>query len=67
MQGRIHGAPERIVLVILGALFNWWGVMAPVLWVLAVLSTMTVIHRIVYTYEKTKHYAPVSDPRNLPR
>lgn len=57
--------PERIVLVILGALFNWWGVMAPVLWVLAVLSTMTVIHRIVYTYEKTKHYAPVSDPKEF--
>ena len=29
--------PERVVLIILGALFNRWGVMAPVLWVLAVL------------------------------
>jgi CDP-diacylglycerol--glycerol-3-phosphate 3-phosphatidyltransferase len=46
--------PERIVLVILGALFNRWGVMAPVLWVLAVLSTVTVIHRISYTYQMTK-------------
>ncbi len=46
--------PERIVLVILGALFNRWGVMAPVLWVLAVLSTITVVHRISYTYQKTK-------------
>src|SRR5581483_7512293 len=43
--------PERIVLIILGALFNRWGVMAPVLWVLAVLSTITVIHRISYTYQ----------------
>ena len=57
--------PERIVLVILGALFNHWGVMAPVLCVLAVLSTMTVIHRIQYTYEKTKHLAPVSDSKQL--
>ena len=46
--------PERVVLIILGALFNRWGVMAPVLWVLAVLSTVTVIHRISYTYGRTK-------------
>jgi CDP-diacylglycerol---glycerol-3-phosphate 3-phosphatidyltransferase len=52
--------PERIVLVILGALFNKWGAMAPVLWVLAVLSTITVIHRIQYTYSKTKGLAPLS-------
>ncbi|MGH9601814.1 MAG: CDP-alcohol phosphatidyltransferase family protein, partial [Terriglobales bacterium] len=43
--------PERLVLVILGALFN---VMAPVLWVIAVLSNITVVHRILYTYHKTK-------------
>ena len=42
--------PERIVLVIIGALFNR---MAPVLWVIAVLSTITVIHRIRYTYQQT--------------
>lgn len=42
--------PERIVLVIIGALFNR---MAPVLWVLGVLSLITVIHRIRYTYEQT--------------
>ncbi|MGH9589225.1 MAG: CDP-alcohol phosphatidyltransferase family protein, partial [Terracidiphilus sp.] len=41
--------PERVVLIILGALFERWGVMAPVLWVLAVLATLTVIHRIRYT------------------
>ena len=52
--------PERIVLIILGALFQHWGVMAPVLWVLAVLSTITVIHRIQYTYQNTKHMAPLS-------
>ncbi len=46
--------PERIVLVILGALFDTWGVMAPALWVLAFLSTVTVIHRIRYTYVQTE-------------
>ena len=46
--------PERIVLVIIGALFARWGAMAPVLWVLAVLSTITVIHRIIYTAQQTR-------------
>jgi CDP-diacylglycerol---glycerol-3-phosphate 3-phosphatidyltransferase len=45
--------PERIVLIIIGALFEKWGAMAPVLWVLALLSTITVIHRIAYTYQQT--------------
>jgi CDP-diacylglycerol---glycerol-3-phosphate 3-phosphatidyltransferase len=45
--------PERIVLVILGALFAKYGVMAPVLWTLAALSTITVIHRIRFTYVQT--------------
>jgi CDP-diacylglycerol---glycerol-3-phosphate 3-phosphatidyltransferase len=52
--------PERIVLVIIGAL---WNVMAPVLWVLAVLSTITVIHRIRYTYEQTT-LKQIADERN---
>jgi CDP-diacylglycerol---glycerol-3-phosphate 3-phosphatidyltransferase len=43
--------PERVVLVIIGALFNR---MAPVLWVLAVLGTITVIHRMVFTWEEAK-------------
>jgi len=43
--------PERIVLVILGALFNR---MAPVLWVIAILGNLTVVHRIVFTYKKTR-------------
>jgi phosphatidylglycerophosphate synthase len=43
--------PERLVLLIIGALFN---VMAPALWVAAVFSTITVIHRIVYTWQRTK-------------
>jgi len=43
--------PERLVLVIIGAIFNR---MAPVLWVIAVLANITVAHRIYYTYQKTK-------------
>lgn len=57
--------PERVVLIILGALFERWGVMAPVLWVLAVISTITVIHRIVYTYQQTRHLAPVTEIRHV--
>ena len=52
--------PERIVLIILGALFNHFGVMAPVLWVLAILSTITVINRISYTYTNTKQMVPLA-------
>jgi CDP-diacylglycerol--glycerol-3-phosphate 3-phosphatidyltransferase len=58
--------PERVVLIILGALFNRWGVMAPVLWVLAVISTMTVVHRIVYTWERTRDLAPIREAQVQP-
>jgi len=37
--------PERIVLLIIGAFYF----MDPVLWVIAVLSNWTVVHRILYT------------------
>jgi len=43
--------PERLVLLILGGAFNR---MAPALWVIAVVSTITVIHRIVYTWQETR-------------
>lgn len=43
--------PERLVLIIIGALFNR---MAPVLWLIAVLSTITVIHRMYYTWQRTE-------------
>jgi CDP-diacylglycerol--glycerol-3-phosphate 3-phosphatidyltransferase len=42
--------PERIVLLIIGALFDR---MAPVLWVIAVLGTITVIHRMYFTWQET--------------
>jgi CDP-diacylglycerol--glycerol-3-phosphate 3-phosphatidyltransferase len=38
--------PERIVLLIIGGVFDR---MAPVMWVIAVISNITVIHRILYT------------------
>ena len=41
--------PERIVLIMIGALFNH---MAPVLWVIAVLSNWTVVHRMIYTWQE---------------
>ncbi|HEY6448938.1 MAG TPA: CDP-alcohol phosphatidyltransferase family protein [Acidobacteriaceae bacterium] len=57
--------PERVVLIILGALFNRWGVMAPVLWVLAVISTVTVVHRIRYTWQQTRHLAPIREVQHV--
>ena len=43
--------PERIVLMILGALTNR---MAAVLWIVAVLSNITAVQRVVYTYVELK-------------
>ena len=43
--------PERLVLLIIGGVFNRMG---PVLWVIAVVSTITVIHRIVFTWQGTR-------------
>jgi len=43
--------PERVVLVIIGALFNR---MAQVLWVIAILSNITVVQRMFYTWKETK-------------
>jgi CDP-diacylglycerol--glycerol-3-phosphate 3-phosphatidyltransferase len=43
--------PERIVLILIGALFDR---MAPVLWVIAILSNVTVIHRMIYTWQQAR-------------
>jgi CDP-diacylglycerol--glycerol-3-phosphate 3-phosphatidyltransferase len=43
--------PERVVLLIIGALTDR---MAPVLWVIAVLSNLTVAHRMIFTWQETK-------------
>jgi CDP-diacylglycerol--glycerol-3-phosphate 3-phosphatidyltransferase len=43
--------PERVVLVIIGALFDH---MAPVLWVIAILGNLTVVHRMIFTWQEAK-------------
>jgi len=43
--------PERVVLLIVGAVFNR---MVAVLWVIAVLSNVTAVQRVVYTYVELK-------------
>ena len=43
--------PERVVLLIIGALFDR---MAPVLWVIAVLSNITVAHRMIFTWQDAR-------------
>jgi CDP-diacylglycerol--glycerol-3-phosphate 3-phosphatidyltransferase len=43
--------PERVVLIIIGALFDR---MAAVLWVIAVLSNLTVVHRMIYTWQEAE-------------
>jgi len=57
--------PERIVLIIIGALFDR---MAPVLWVIAVLSNLTVIHRMIYTFQQCNKLeaSPPSDEASMP-
>lgn len=47
--------PERLALMILGALFNRMPV---ALWILAIGPNITVIHRILHTWRQTKHAAP---------
>jgi len=42
---------ERIILLSAGTLFQW---MEPILWILAILTHFTVIHRIYYVWEKLR-------------
>ncbi len=53
--------PERVVLIIIGALFNR---MAPVLWVIVVFSNLTVMHRVIHTYHEARRLesAPAVPP-----
>src|SRR5579863_4128344 len=46
--------PERIVLIIIGALADR---MAPVLWAISIFSQLTVIHRVLYTYQQSRTLA----------
>ena len=43
--------PERVVLIIVGALFTR---MAQVLWVIAILSNITVVQRMIYTWQEAR-------------
>lgn len=43
--------PERLVLLIIA---SWFQRMGPALWVIAVLTTITVIHRIAHTWQETR-------------
>jgi len=49
--------PERLVLLIIGALANR---MAPALWVMAILSNLTVIHRITYTWREASKFENIA-------
>jgi len=49
--------PERIVLLAVGALF---GLMVPILWILAVFTHFTVIQRIHYTWKQLKEKTDLS-------
>ncbi len=61
-----HGAPRAHRALILGALFERWGAMAPALWVLAIMTTITVIHRIRYTYLETERRKLELSPSLMP-
>jgi CDP-diacylglycerol--glycerol-3-phosphate 3-phosphatidyltransferase len=43
--------PERVVLLIIGALF---ARMAQVLWVIAILANLTVVHRMIFTWQEAR-------------
>jgi CDP-diacylglycerol--glycerol-3-phosphate 3-phosphatidyltransferase len=50
--------PERIILMIIGALANR---MPLVLWILAIGPNITVIHRIIYTWQRSKALPEAND------
>ncbi len=52
--------PERVVLLIIGALSDR---MEAVLWVIAVMSNFTVIHRMVHTWQETRQLTSQTEKR----
>ncbi len=52
--------PERLVLMIIGALTNR---MAPVLWIMAFFSNLTVIHRMTHTWREASKLDQPALPR----
>lgn len=57
--------PERLVLLILGGAFSR---MAQALWVIATLATITVVHRVAYTWRELRdgHALPDAHPFATP-
>src|SRR5579862_5547733 len=55
--------PERLVLMILGALTNRIDI---ALWLLAIGPNITVIHRILHTWKQTREIKPAPAPVPLP-
>jgi CDP-diacylglycerol--glycerol-3-phosphate 3-phosphatidyltransferase len=51
---------ERIILLSAGTLFQW---MEPILWILAILTHFTVIHRIYYVWEKMRSPSENENPK----
>ncbi|MGD0916018.1 MAG: CDP-alcohol phosphatidyltransferase family protein [Thermodesulfobacteriota bacterium] len=52
---------ERIILLSAGTLLDW---MAPMLWVLAILTHFTVLHRIFYVWKKLRFQLENEDPKS---
>jgi len=52
---------ERIILLSAGALFQW---MEPILWILAILTHFTVIHRIYYVWKKLRSPSENENPKS---
>jgi CDP-diacylglycerol--glycerol-3-phosphate 3-phosphatidyltransferase len=56
--------PERIVLIIAGAVLNR---MVAVLWIIAILSNVTAVQRVVFTYGELKRgWGPLRPPPEKP-
>jgi CDP-diacylglycerol--glycerol-3-phosphate 3-phosphatidyltransferase len=55
--------PERVVLLMIGGL---WNRMAQVLWVIATISTITVIHRVAYTRSELRAGRSLPDAHPSP-
>ena len=52
---------ERIILLSLGALFQW---MEPILWILAILTHFTVLQRIYYVWKKLRSPLENENPKS---
>jgi CDP-diacylglycerol--glycerol-3-phosphate 3-phosphatidyltransferase len=52
---------ERIILLSIGTLFQW---MQPVLWILAILTHFTVLHRIYYVWKKLRSPLENGNPKS---